>query len=84
MDSMTRESLSRRAVLAGFSSAALAAACLALATSTADAALLNAGPVGGQNEDPLVQKAQAVVVVPRRRRRRVCWWRRGRRVCTWR
>jgi hypothetical protein len=35
--------------------------------------------------DP-VEKAQVVVVGPRRRRhrRRVCWSRRGRRVCAWR
>ncbi|AWB25002.1 hypothetical protein DA075_20970 [Methylobacterium currus] len=85
---MTCESPSRRAVLAGFSSAALAAAGLVLATELATrpaaAAVPTVGPVGGPNDDPLVQRAQAVVVVPRRRRRRVCWWRRGRRVCTWR
>jgi hypothetical protein len=33
----------------------------------------------------IFEKAQVVVVNPRRRRRRrVCWWRRGRRVCGWR
>jgi hypothetical protein len=37
--------------------------------------------------DDLIEKAQVVVVGPSRRRgrrRRVCWWRRGRRVCGWR
>lgn len=42
----------------------------------------NPAPV--QPGDGLVDPAQVVVVRPRRRRRRVCWWRRGRRVCAWR
>jgi len=37
----------------------------------------------GAEADELIEKVQVVVVGPRRRRRR-CWWRRGRRVCSWR
>ncbi|ACA15350.1 hypothetical protein M446_0796 [Methylobacterium sp. 4-46] len=77
-------SLHRRAVLRDVSCAVITAAGLALVPSAAEAVLLRAGPVGDANDDALVEKAQAVVVVPRRRRRRVCWWRRGRRVCAWR
>jgi hypothetical protein len=77
-------SMNRRAVLAGTSSAALAVIGAALLPGTAEAAPLPAAPVGDRMDAPLVEEAQAVVVVPRRRRRRVCWWRRGRRVCAWR
>ncbi|KMO33241.1 hypothetical protein VQ03_25315 [Methylobacterium tarhaniae] len=80
---MTRDLPSRRAVLATLSSAAMAAAGLAVAASTASAAVPNVGPVSAPDGDRLVQEAQAVIVAPRRRRR-VCWWRRGRRVCAWR
>jgi hypothetical protein len=51
----------------------------------------------GSKADDLTEKAQAVVTRPphrpirhprwrhhHRRPRRVCWWHRGRRVCTWR
>ncbi|MDP4003261.1 hypothetical protein [Methylobacterium sp. NEAU K] len=75
----------RRALLGGFSSAALAAAGLIAAPGALEAALLRVEPLGDPNTGAPVEKAQAVVVVPRRRRRRrVCWWRRGRRVCAWR
>ncbi len=75
--------LSRRAVLACGSSAAMALVGAALLPRLAEAAPLPVAPAGNGLDDALVQKAQAVVVVPRRRRR-VCWWRRGRRVCAWR
>lgn len=91
--------MSRRAVLAGASSAAMAGLGLALLPSAAEAAPL--GPLGtapleavreggkeggrdgsqGRDAAP-VEQARVVVVAPRRRR--VCWWRRGRRVCAWR
>lgn len=83
-------SMHRRAVLGALSSAAMTAAGLLLVPSGAEAVLLSVDPVGSGKpvgsgrDDTLVEKAQAVVVVPRRRRRRVCWWRRGRRVCAWR
>lgn len=77
-------SMHRRAVLGALSSAAMTAAGLLLVPSGAEAVLLSVDPVGSGRDDTLVEKAQAVVVVPRRRRRRVCWWRRGRRVCAWR
>jgi hypothetical protein len=73
----------RRAVLGGLSSAALAAAGLLAVPGAVDAAPLRVEPLGDPSGAPVAQ-AQAVVVVPRRRRRRVCWWRRGRRVCAWR
>ncbi|GJD89687.1 MULTISPECIES: hypothetical protein [Methylobacterium] len=95
MGPLHRRSPSRRAVLGGFGSALAAAAGLALMPGAAEAVLLRAGPVGDvplgeappgdapvAADDARVEKAQ-VVVVPRRRRR-VCWWRRGRRVCAWR
>lgn len=74
--------LHRRAVLGGFSSAALAAAGFLAVPAAINAAPLRMEPLGNPGSAP-VEKAQAVVVVPRRRRR-VCWWRRGRRVCAWR
>ena len=73
----------RRAVLGGFSSAAVAAAGLLLVPGAVDAALLRVEPLGDVDGSASVEKARAVVVVPRRRRR-VCWGRRGRRVCAWR
>ena len=75
--------MNRRAVLAGASSAALAALGVALLPGPAEAAALPVAPVGQGAADALVRTARAVVVVPRRRRR-VCGRRRGRRVCAWR
>ena len=60
--------------------------------ATAGLALL---PVGAESAPLTMSKSlpaptenrveEAVVVVRRRRvRRRVCWWRRGRRICRWR
>ncbi|MGX9978415.1 hypothetical protein [Methylobacterium fujisawaense] len=77
------EPMPRRAVLGSFSSAALAAAGLLMVPGAVYAAPLRIEPLDDPSGGP-VEKAQAVVVVPRRRRRRVCWWRRGRRVCAWR
>lgn len=76
-------SMHRRAMLSGFSSAAVAAAGLLLIPGAVDAALLRIEPLADVDDSAPVEKARAVVVVPRRRRR-VCWWRRGRRVCAWR
>ena len=63
-----------------------------VATATAGLALM---PVPAKSAPLMMSKScpattenpveEAVVVVRRRRRRvRVCWWRRGRRVCRWR
>ncbi|MGH1590284.1 hypothetical protein ACRBEV_20530 [Methylobacterium phyllosphaerae] len=76
--------LHRRAVLGGLSSAALAATGLLALPGAVDAAPVRMEPLDGSNGGAPVETARAVVVVPRRRRRRVCWWRRGRRVCAWR
>jgi hypothetical protein len=58
----------------------------------AEAAPINIAKPAGGKSDELIQRAQVVVVGPRRHRRwgrrwgrrQVCWWHRGRRVCTWR
>ncbi|GJE42699.1 hypothetical protein [Methylobacterium soli] len=85
--------LDRRAMLRGMSSGVLAASLgLAFLPKAAEAMVpaLGASAQGAAdpaNPDNLVEKARVVVVHPRhrrRRRRRVCWWRRGRRVCAWR
>lgn len=77
-------SLHRRAVLGGLSSGALAAAGLLALPGAAVAAPVRVEPLDDPGGAP-IERAQAFVVVPRRRRRRrVCWWRRGRRVCAWR
>lgn len=88
MTSMTA-TMSRRAALGRVSSAALAGLGLALLPSAAEAAplrlpvgSLGPAPPGGDTDGSPVEQARVVVVGPRRRR--VCWWRRGRRVCAWR
>jgi hypothetical protein len=82
------ETLDRRGML-GFvlGGAAIATAGLALVPLAAQAMPLalgadRAADLAAKSEG-LVDKARVVVVAPRRRRR-VCWWRRGRRVCAWR
>jgi hypothetical protein len=59
---------------------------VALISNAAEAVPLAVAKTLPDATDKLVQEAQAIVVSPRRRRvrRRVCWWRRGRRVCAWR
>ncbi|MDB5650576.1 MAG: Protein of unassigned function [Hyphomicrobiales bacterium] len=88
-------SLSRRTLVmhllpgATVAGAGLLAAGWTLKPDLAEATPLSMG-MGTESQfnlDSLVEDAQAVVVSRphrRARRRRVCWWRRGRRVCTWR
>jgi hypothetical protein len=72
-------------ILGGAAVATLATAAVVLVPSPIEAAPLAFGKGLADETDGLVHEAQAVVVGPRRRRRRrVCWWRRGRRVCGWR
>lgn len=78
--------VNRRAMLRGVSRCAAAAVLGYAAVPHAAQALplptvAPTGPIPAEN---LIEQAQVVVVHPRRRRRRVCWWRRGRRVCAWR
>ena len=63
--------------------AVVATAGLALIPVPAESAPLAASRnLFAATENPV---EEAVVVVRRcRRRRRVCWWRRGRRICRWR
>ncbi len=76
--------IDRRAMLSTLLGAAAAAALgLALAPGSAECAPLTMDKGLTAPASNLVE--EAVVVVHRRRpRRRVCWWRRGRRVCGWR
>ncbi len=62
--------------------AAVAAAGLLTLPEAAQAVPVSMGLEHVSKTDSFVEKA--VVVVHRRHRRRVCWWRRGRRVCAWR
>ncbi len=68
-----------RTVLLG---AAVAAAGLLTLPETAQAIPVSMGLEHVSKTDGFIEKT--VVVVHRRARRRVCWWRRGRRVCAWR
>ncbi len=73
--------IDRRAMLGKtFGAAAVAAFGLVLTPKLALSAPLTISRGPAATTESLVQ--EAVVVV--RRRRRVCWWRRGRRVCGWR
>jgi hypothetical protein len=79
----------RRPVLTGISLGAAAAVfSLAVMLNAAGAMPTTAATVhAAQTGLSQVEKTQAVVVGPRRpgwRRRRVCFWRAGRRICTWR
>jgi hypothetical protein len=67
-----------RVVLSG---AAVATAAFVMLPVAAEAAPLT---MNKNLEAPTENLAEEAVVVIRPRRRRVCWWRRGRRVCTWR
>ncbi|MGO9390193.1 hypothetical protein [Rhodoblastus sp.] len=69
-----------RTVLVG--AAAVAAAGLLTLPETAGAVPVPMGLEHVSKTDSFIEKT--VVVVHRRARRRVCWWRRGRRVCAWR
>jgi hypothetical protein len=76
--------IDRRSVLRGIlSGAAVVTVGFAIMPDEAEAVPLAMDKTGAAEID-LVENAQVVVVRPRRRRRRVCWWRRGRRVCAWR
>ncbi|HYP56952.1 MAG TPA: hypothetical protein VEQ35_01545, partial [Beijerinckia sp.] len=78
-------SIDRRALLGAIVSGAAAASVgLTWMPGLAESApLAGIGAAPSAKTQDLIE--QAVVVVRRRPvRRRVCWWRRGRRVCTWR
>jgi hypothetical protein len=84
--------IDRRAVLRDILPGALAAigaaaVGLAITSEAAESMPIAAGDLlNAAKAEDLVANAQVVVVNPRRRRRRrrVCFWRGGRRVCTWR
>ncbi|MGO9672835.1 MAG: hypothetical protein ACLPSF_01465 [Methylocella sp.] len=77
--------INRRAMLGSLlGAAAVAALGSALTPRPAESAPLTLDKGLAASVESPVEKAAVVVVHRRRPRRRVCWWRRGRRVCGWR